>query len=110
MNGLLSETVVTLQQACTRYPGYGGARHKHPSTLTRYILKGARSTSGRRVKLEAVRDGGRFLTSIEALDRFHAALSVIEAPAPRPPQSQSDKDADLVERELERIGGFKRKV
>lgn len=108
MNNLFLETVVTLQAACTRYPGYRGAKHKHPSTLTRYILKGARSMSGRRVKLEAVRDGGRFLTSIEALDRFHAALSDA-APTPQQSKTQFDKCAEAVERELEEIGAFKRK-
>lgn len=104
-----TEPLITLQQACLRYPGYRGAAHKHASTLTRYILKGARATSGGRVKLEAVRDGGRFLTSLAALARFHAALNDSTAAAVAP-KSQFDKDAEAAERELERLGGFKRRA
>lgn len=79
---LNGESLITLSQAAARYPGHRGAVRLHPATLTRWILTGVKGLDGRRVKLEAVRVGGRWLTSEAALHRFSAALGVTDAPAP----------------------------
>jgi len=109
MTGILSETVLTLQQACSLYPGQRGAEKKHPRTLTRYILKGCRGVSGARVKLEAIRDGGRFLTSREALNRFHDALNAVAEPVKHTSNTARDRQHEQTLKELERLGGFKRR-
>ena len=63
---LLKERLLTLSEACKKFPGSRGAARKHPATLTRYIRRGCLSINGNRVRLEAIRDGNRFLTSEEA--------------------------------------------
>ncbi|MFO0806064.1 MAG: DUF1580 domain-containing protein [Gemmataceae bacterium] len=109
MNGILNETVLTLPQACSLYPGTRGASRKHPATLTRYIRKGCRGAAGVRVKLEAIRDGGRYLTSREALDRFHERLNAQVPVEPAPTNSALDRMHEATECELEKLGGFKRR-
>jgi hypothetical protein len=70
-------------------------------------LDGAPGPDGRRVRLEAVRLGGRWLTSAEALARFAERLpprlGVEEAPAPRTP-ARRQKASERAEKELERAG------
>jgi hypothetical protein len=58
-----------------------------PSTLVRWVLRGNLARDGRRVRLEAVRFGGTWMTSEAALKRFFAALTAQPAadPAPAPP-------------------------
>src|SRR5262249_12923326 len=63
-------------------------RPTHLSTALRAITKGVKTTTGERVKLEALRVGGRWITSREAVERFimkltGAALGEPEAPAVR---------------------------
>jgi hypothetical protein len=60
------------------------------------------------VRLEAVRAGGRWLTSLAALDRFFAALTPAgspagEQPSPRSP-SATRRAAAAAARELDRFG------
>lgn len=71
---LSGEPLVTVAEAAARFPGARGADRLHPATITRWIMKGARALDGRRVTLEAVRLGSRWLTSEAALARFVAAL------------------------------------
>jgi hypothetical protein len=47
----------------------------HPSTAWRWITAGAAMPDGTRLKLEAVRCGGRWVTTKAALRRFLAALT-----------------------------------
>ena len=72
---LHDETLISLSHAAARFPGHRGAERLHPATLTRWILKGVRAVDGRRVRLEAIRVGCRWLTSEAALQRFADALS-----------------------------------
>lgn len=71
---LHDEPLIDLTEAASRFPGQRGAKRLHPATLTRWILKGAKGVNGRRVKLEALRMGSRWLTSAAALVRFANAL------------------------------------
>lgn len=99
------EPLITLSEAASRFPGHRGAERLHPATLTRWILRGVRAVDGRRVKLEAVRVGCRWLTSEPALTRFAAALCATHNP---PPLSQSPatrrKASERAAAELERLG------
>jgi hypothetical protein len=72
---VLSENVLNLTQACALLPAGRGTARTHPATLTRWILKGVRGPAGKRVRLEATRIGGRWITSREALERFARALT-----------------------------------
>ena len=83
---LNEEPLISLAQAAARYPGHRGAKRLHPATLTRWILTGVKALDGRRVKLEAMRVGSRWLTSEAALQRFADALG---APAPSNPPSRT---------------------
>lgn len=104
---LLNEKLISLSQACARFPGSRGAERKHPATLTRYIRKGCRGLNGQRVRLEAIRDGNRFLTSEEALARFIAACTAVDPVKEYQPSTARDQADEVAERELARMGGFK---
>lgn len=100
--------------ARSRYPGQRGAK-MNASTITRKILKGHVSPSGVLIRLEAVRVGNRWLTSLEALDRFVAAVTAAHlAPAsePAPPPASLGRRAraqDAASAELDRLLAPKRK-
>ena len=82
---LADEKILTFTEAARTLPPIAGKRC-HPSTICRWARKGCKG-----VRLEVRRLGGRFVTSIEALERFSEALAAIdlpehpEAPAPRLP-------------------------
>jgi Protein of unknown function (DUF1580) len=65
-------------------PGRNGKRC-HLSTLLRWIMRGSKAPDGAIVRLEAIRLGGRWLTSREAIQRFAEKLTPhmgVEAPTP----------------------------
>lgn len=66
---LLSETLLTPTEAATRFSLSGG-RKLHVSGLVRLMMKGAKASNGRIVRLESVRVAGSLLTSVEAVSRF----------------------------------------
>jgi Protein of unknown function (DUF1580) len=79
-------------------PRRGGAR-LHVATLHRWRAKGLRG-----VRLESVRLGGGWYTSVQALERFFERLS---APAPHetsvaPPQEAAR--AAVIEQDLDKVG------
>jgi hypothetical protein len=76
--------------------------------LLRWVLDGIRTADGLRVRLEAARLGGRWLTTAGALARFAAAQTPdLDAPADTPvPRgaTQRRRAAERAGRELERAG------
>jgi hypothetical protein len=84
------------------FPGHRGKSNVDPSTVFRWITKGTRTTSGAIVKLEAVRVGGRWLTSRGAVARFVQALTDAATPAPTNPELSRSEAARL--RAGERFG------
>jgi Protein of unknown function (DUF1580) len=74
-----SEQLLSLPQAARRFPPYRQDRPVNPSTVWRWISGGVKLPDGSRVKLGAVRLSGRWLTSVEAIERFIAAQT--RAPA-----------------------------
>jgi len=70
MIDLGQENPVSLSQAARRLPPFRSDRPVHPATIWRWITEGVRLRDGSRVRLEALRIGGRFVTTVEALDRF----------------------------------------
>src|SRR5947208_15924617 len=72
---------LSLSAAGRLFPGHRGGRSVDPSTVFRWVTKGTRTPGGQLVKLEAVRVGGRWLTSHGAVARFVAALTAASDPA-----------------------------
>lgn len=63
----------------------------HPKTAVRWCGRGVRAPGGAVVRLEHTRVGGRFFTSLTALDRFLARLNT--DPAPVPIRTPAERDA-----------------
>src|ERR1700722_9308124 len=90
MNGnastLLSETLIGLCEAARRLPAGRGGRPVSFSCVLRWITSGVPGPDRQSVKLEGVRVGGRWLTSVEALARWAERLTprFEEEPAPMP--------------------------
>ncbi|HEY1380347.1 MAG TPA: DUF1580 domain-containing protein, partial [Gemmataceae bacterium] len=72
---ILSETVIGPAAAARRLGEGRRGRPVHPATVTRWIMEGVRRSDGTRVRLEAVKAGSAWRTSVEALARFVAALT-----------------------------------
>jgi hypothetical protein len=77
------------------------------STVLRWVLRGSRAPDGSLVRLEAVRLGGKWVTSREALQRFAEKLTPTfdnkPAEPPRSPTARARASARAA-RELERVG------
>ena len=107
MIDLTTEPPVPLAEAVKLIPPARSGKRTHLSTLLRWILTGAKAPDGTRVKLEAVRLGGRWMTSREALQRFAEALtpSLSDTPAlpiPRAPTARR-RASERAEAELNKL-------
>jgi hypothetical protein len=96
-----TEHLLTLEQAASRIPISRGGRPCHPATIWRWIASR---------KLEGVRIGSRWLTSVEAIQR-HAERETLAAlgaePAPVLPPAQTtgrQRAIQCAEHEAELIG------
>jgi len=100
---------LTLPAAARGLPAHRGtASSVNAATVFRWVVSGIKLPDGSRLKLEAARVGGRWLTSQAALTRFierHTAAldDTPQAPASRTP-GQRNRAADRASRELEKIG------
>ena len=72
---LEDETILSFSEAAKKLPSING-RKPHGSTLWRWARRGIGG-----IRLESRRLGGRFVTSMEALERFSTALSEIPPPS-----------------------------
>jgi hypothetical protein len=72
---LTNETVLTFSEAAAHLPRLHG-RKIHASSVWRWARKGVQG-----IRLETLRLGGRFVTSLEALERFGKALAEIDTPS-----------------------------
>jgi hypothetical protein len=86
-------------------------RPTHLSTAIRAITRGIRAQTGERVYLEALRIGGRWVTSREAIARFTACLTSAalgEVPGPAAPPirttRQRRRELERVDRQLDEAG------
>jgi len=81
---------IGLVEAARRFPVNSKGRPTHPSTLTRWIHQGVRRSDGVSIRLKALRVGGKYITSLTAIEAFLEALAepVEETPAhPAPPSA-----------------------
>lgn len=106
-----NEQLLSLPQAARRFPPYRQGRPVSPVTIWRWISAGVKLPGGRRVKLGAVRVSGRWLTSVEAIERFIAAqtppVTDDTAPVPSPrTTTQRQRAAAKAGKELESLHGI----
>src|SRR2546427_130282 len=108
MIDVTTESMIGLAAAAKLVPP--GRRHRpaHLSTILRWIRAGAKAPDGTTVRLEAVRLGGRWVTSKEALQRFGERLTpdlggAGERPAPRT-AGRRRKASERAEKELAKLG------
>lgn len=102
---------LALGQAARRFPSYRNSRPVNPSTVWRWLTDGVRLPSGRRLRLEAARIGGRWLTSAAAIERFIRAQTPALDPEPTTKSAttnrtakQRARDTERTRRELDQIG------
>lgn len=102
---LRNETLITLNQAAKMLPPGRRGRPVHLSCILRWILSGVRTSHGR-IRLEAIRMSGRWLTSIEALQRFaEAQTPALADPPPLPRTSMARQRAsERAEAQLQKLG------
>jgi hypothetical protein len=103
---LAVETVFPLPEASRYLPKGRKGRPVHFTCLLRWVLVGSRGPDGQRVRLEAIRIGGRWCTSKEALQRFGEALTPAvgdASPTPRTPTSRQ-KASEKAAKQLEKMG------
>lgn len=81
---LLAEGPIGMAAAARLLGSFGGDRPTHPSTVTRWAVKGVKLADGSALRLEAVRIGGRLATSHAAVVRFLVAQQEPGTPAPPP--------------------------
>jgi hypothetical protein len=103
---LTEETLLSISQAARRLPPGRRGRPVSFACVLRWILDGIPGPDGQRVRLEAVRLGGRWLTSVEALSRFAAALTPVLREACQAPCSPAarKRGSDRAAKELARLG------
>jgi len=72
-----NETPISLAQAARMQPPGRRGRPVNPATVFRWIHNGVKGPGGEIIRLEGYRMGGRWLTTIEALERFAAAQTPV---------------------------------
>jgi hypothetical protein len=108
MLDITAETPISLAAAARLVPPARRGKRTHLSTLLRWILTGATAPDGSRVRLDAVRLGGRWMTTLGALQRFAAALTPRvgdEAPASARSPTARTRASERADAELTRRGG-----
>ncbi len=75
MINLVNEHRIGLHEGTKLYPSFREGRPTHVSTLLRHITRGVRLSNGEIVRLEGARLGGRWVTSVEAVQRFMERLT-----------------------------------
>jgi hypothetical protein len=104
---LTSESTLTLTQAARLLPPGRRDRPVSMSCVLRWVLTGTRTSSGEVVCVEALRLGGRWITSREALQRFADRLTprLGEPPPPIPcTPGHRRRASERAAAELDRIG------
>ena len=99
------EPTIGVAEVARRFPSARGSGRVHPQTVVRWIQRGVKSASGRRVRLEAVRVGYRWMTSEAAVKRFLGAATESQAAAlPLRSPGQRQRVSEAAAQELEQFG------
>lgn len=102
---LAKESTLSLTQAATLLPPGRRGRRPTMSCILRWVIDGVKTPHGV-IRLEAVRLGGRWLTSAEALQRFAERQTPRLECAATPVQATAGRRraTERAEKELDRIG------
>jgi hypothetical protein len=103
---LRTESPISLSQAARMLPPGRRGRPVTLSCLLRWVLDGVQTPNGK-VRLEAVRLGGRWITSVEALGRFaERQTPKLDRPAEAPPRTlrARQRAAERAGQELAKLG------
>ena len=93
LNEIQSGEGLSLSAAGRLFPAHRGPGTVDPSTVFRWVTVGGKTPDGALVKLEAVRVGGRWLTSRQAVARFVTSLTPTAVPTtPPPPRSATERN------------------
>jgi hypothetical protein len=105
MLDIRNETLISLTQAARMLPPGRRERPVSVSCVYRWIFSGIKTPHGK-VRLEGIRIGGRWLTSVEALERFAAAQTPDLADRPQLPRTSTMRcrAAQRAEAQLTKIG------
>jgi hypothetical protein len=104
---LLTENLIGLSEAARRLPPGRRGRPVSFSCVLRWITTGVPGPDGQKVKLEAVRVGGRWLTTEQALARWAERLTPrfdCDPVLARRTPTQQRRAADRAAKELEAFG------
>jgi len=106
MIDLTEETTINLKQVAEHVPVGRRGRPLHLSTVLRWILHGTKAPSGQIVRLEGIRLGGKWITSVQAVQRFSERLtpSLEVAERPSPTRTKRERASQRAARELEKLG------
>jgi hypothetical protein len=75
MFDLATEIPIPLAAATALVPPARKGKRTHFQTLLRWVVHGAKGPAGAMIRLDAIRIGGRWMTSREALQRFAERLT-----------------------------------
>jgi hypothetical protein len=89
MIDLGTENLISLAEAARSLPSSNRANGLDPATVWRWIKNGVRARDGSTVKLDAVRIGGRLVTSRQAIARFTDALNDQPTDAKKKPKTRT---------------------
>jgi hypothetical protein len=104
---IMLEAIINLSQVTRNMPPGRNGKQPTKGCVMRWILRGSRGPDGSLVRLEAVRLGGRWVTSEQALQRFVEALTpkLSEDPSPNPrTAAKRQRASEAAGRELEKLG------
>jgi hypothetical protein len=107
MFDLTTERRIGLHEAAKIPPPFRQGKPTHISTVLRWITKGVKLANGDVVRLEGARLGGRWTTSVEAVERFMERLTagaLGDAPPPARTTRQRRRELDRVDRQLDAAG------
>jgi hypothetical protein len=107
MIDLQNETTISLSQAARLLPPFRRGRPVTLSCVLRWVLQGVKTPDGRRIRLDALRLGGKWITSMEAIQRFaEAQTPALDRPVETTPRSTTRRRraADRAEKELVKVG------
>ena len=96
---ILAEQVVSFSELARRLPRRRNGRPTHTATVHRWRQRGLKG-----IRLEAIRLGGSWATSLEAYRRFCEALTRLADPSVTAPPSTVRRDEDSVSRRLDELG------
>lgn len=91
MIDMTKEKLLTLAEVSARLPPGRMNKPVSFSCILRWITNGVPGPDGSLVLLEGIRIGGRWLTSVEALDRWSMLLTPKEGELPIPKRCRAHK-------------------